>query len=66
MVLMVDIKTLKHYENLLKASSETKQYVKNKTITIATFPNENCNEIMKIKNNVVRKTYRQISLKNTS
>ena len=29
---MVNIKTLKHCENLLKVSSEIKQYVKNMTV----------------------------------
>ena len=63
---MVNIKTLKHSENLLKVSNVIKQYVKMQLLNLinATFPNESCNKIMKIKNDAFRTTYRKLSVKN--
>ena len=56
----IKIKTIKHCENLLKASNE--QYVKNAIVINSNFSQY---KIIKIKNDVVITTYRQISLKNT-
>ena len=63
---MVNIGTLKHCENFLKFSNEIKQYVKYTIIKShawpwASFPNGNCNKMIKIKNDVIITTYRQIS-----
>ena len=64
---MLKIKTLKHCENLLKVSNEIKQYCKkyDYQILLMNLSKFSQYEIIKIKNDVVITTYRQISLKNT-
>ena len=62
---MLKIKTLKHCKNLLKVSYEIKQYVKSTIVrshmTLGKFLQY---KIIKIKNDVIITTYRQMSLKN--
>ena len=60
---MANTETSKHCDNLLKARSEIKQYVKNTTVKslndlILNLIKENCNKIIKIKTKVVVTTYR--------
>ena len=64
---MLKVKTLKHCENLLKVSNEIKQYCKkyDYQILLMNLSKFSQYEIIKIKNDVVITTYRQISLKNT-
>ena len=66
-VSMLKIKTLKHCENLLKVSNEIKQYVKNTIVKplLINLSKFSQYKIIKIKNDVVITTSRQISMKNT-
>ena len=62
---MVNIKTLKHCENLLYVSSEIKQYLENTIVKLyewhwASFPNGNCYKLKKNKDDVIITSYRQI------
>ena len=67
---MVNTKILKQCESLLKVSNEIKKFVKSTIVKShwwhwASFPNGNCNKIIKLKYDVVITNYGQISVKNT-
>ena len=65
-VSVLKIKILKHCENLLKVSNEINQYIKNTIVfSLTTLSKFSQYKIIKIKNNAVVTSYRQISLKNT-
>ena len=65
-VSVLKIKILKHFENLLKVSNEINQYIKNTIVfSLTTLSKFSQYKIIKIKNNAVVTSYRQISLKNT-
>ena len=68
---MMNIKTLEHCENFLKVSNEMKKFVKIRLLNLINdiehfpFSNGKYNEIIRIKNDFIITTYRQISVKNT-
>ena len=70
-VSVVNFKTLKHCEKLIKVSNEIKQHVKKIQLLILindideVFPVGTTIELKKIENDVVIITYRQISVKNS-